>query len=181
MFNQASAFNQDISGWNTAAVTNMDRMFESAISFNQNISGWCVSNITSEPVEFANSSVLTEVNKPIWGSCPTQSFNLQVLLFENNSTDYRVLLNEDRKGGLNGDADPDLNFNIGDLVNFEVNTPGHPFYLKTVQGTGTNDLISGVANNGATNGTISWTPNAAGTYYYQCSSHNGMYGTITVN
>lgn len=72
MFNQASAFNQDISGWNTAAVTNMDRMFESAISFNQNISGWCVSNITSEPVEFANSSVLTDVNKPIWGSCPTQ-------------------------------------------------------------------------------------------------------------
>ena len=34
--------------------------------------------------------------------------------------------------------------------------------------------------NGATNGVVSWTPTAAGTYYYQCSVHDGMYGTITV-
>ena len=33
---------------------------------------------------------------------------------------------------------------------------------------------------GATNGVVSWTPAAAGTYYYQCSVHDGMYGTITV-
>ena len=34
--------------------------------------------------------------------------------------------------------------------------------------------------NGATNGVVNGTPSAAGTYYYQCSAHNGMYGTITV-
>jgi hypothetical protein len=33
---------------------------------------------------------------------------------------------------------------------------------------------------GATNGVVSWTPTAAGIYYYQCSVHDGMYGTITV-
>ena len=109
------------------------------------------------------------------------SFNIQVLLFENNSSDYRVLLNEDRFGGLNGDADPDLDFYIGDSISFEIDTPGHPFYLKTIQGTGTEDLINGVSNNGTTSGTISWTPTTTGTYYYQCSIHNGMYGTITVN
>ena len=109
------------------------------------------------------------------------SFNIQVLLFENNSSDYRVLLNEDRLGELNGDADPDLDFYIGDSISFEIDTPGHPFYLKTIQGTGTEDLINGVSNNGATSGTISWTPTTTGTYYYQCSIHNGMYGTITVN
>ena len=43
-----------------------------------------------------------------------------------------------------------------------------------------NKITSGVSNNGATNGTVTWTPTAAGTYYYQCSAHNGMYGTITV-
>jgi len=32
----------------------------------------------------------------------------------------------------------------------------------------------------ANNGVVNWTPSAAGTYYYQCSAHNGMYGTITV-
>ena len=37
-----------------------------------------------------------------------------------------------------------------------------------------------VTNNGATNGVVSWTPKTAGTHYYQCSVHDGMYGTITV-
>jgi plastocyanin len=40
--------------------------------------------------------------------------------------------------------------------------------------------MSGITNNGTTNQTISWTPTSAGTYYYQCSVNNGMYGTITV-
>jgi plastocyanin len=74
-----------------------------------------------------------------------------------------------------------LDFYVGDTINFEIDTPGHPFYLKTVQGTGIDDLIAGVTNNGATNGTVSWTPTTTGTYYYQCSLHNGMYGTITIN
>ncbi len=37
-----------------------------------------------------------------------------------------------------------------------------------------------VTNNGATSGVVNWTPTAVGTYYYQCSVHDGMYGTITV-
>ena len=110
----------------------------------------------------------------------SQSFVIQVLLFENNSSDYRVLLSEDRLGGLNSDIDPDLNFYVGDRISFEVNTPGHPFYLKTFRGTGNSNLISGVANNGTTNGTVSWTPTSVGTFYYQCSLHNGMVGKINI-
>ena len=37
-----------------------------------------------------------------------------------------------------------------------------------------------VTNNGATSGVVNWTPTAAGTYYYLCSAHDVMYGTITV-
>ncbi len=135
---------------------------------------------TSSTTDNSNSSGTTSSTSAN-SDQESQSFNIQVLLFENNSTDYRVLLDEDRLGGLNGDADPDLDFYVGDTINFDIDTPGHPFYLKTVQGTGTGDLINGVSNNGATNGTVSWTPTATGTYYYQCSLHNGMYGTITVN
>jgi len=96
-----------------------------------------------------------------------------------NASNY-TLSGADRNGDVTGN-DPSVTINVGDTVDFAVDASGHPFYLKTTQGTGTGDLISGVTNNGATNGTVSWTPSAAGTYYYQCSLHNGMYGTITVN
>ena len=69
---------------------------------------------------------------------------------------------------------------VGETISFSVNAASHPFYIKTVQGGGTSDQVSGVSNNGTTNGVVSWAPTAAGTYYYQCSDHNGMYGTITV-
>ena len=71
----------------------------------------------------------------------------------------------------------------GETINFSVDAVSHPSYIKTVQGTGTDNQASGINSNypnGATNAVVSWTPSAAGTYYYQCSVHNGMYGTITV-
>ena len=70
--------------------------------------------------------------------------------------------------------------NVGDEVNFIVNAVSHPFYIKTAQGKGADNQVSIVTNNGATSGVVNWTPSAAGTYYYQCSAHDGMYGTITV-
>ena len=96
-----------------------------------------------------------------------------------NASDYS-LSGADRNGNVTGN-DPSVTIKVGDTIDFAVDASGHPFYLKTVQGTGTSDLISGVTNNGATNGNLSWTPTTAGTYYYQCSLHNGMNGTITVN
>merc|ERR1719174_2034656 len=40
MFQQAAAFNKDISRWNTSQVTNMQRMFYSAAAFNQDLRSW---------------------------------------------------------------------------------------------------------------------------------------------
>ena len=57
----------------------------------------------------------------------------------------------------------------------------HPFYIKTVAGTGTGNQASNVTNNGTESGNVVWTPSEAGTYYYQCSAHSGMVGTITIN
>ena len=70
--------------------------------------------------------------------------------------------------------------NIGDTLSFDVNAPNHPFYIKTVQGTGTDNQVSNVTNNGATGGVVNWTPTSVGTYYYQCSVHDSMYGVIAV-
>ncbi|MDC1401911.1 BspA family leucine-rich repeat surface protein [Flavobacteriaceae bacterium] len=71
MFENNPFFNQDIGGWNTSSVTNMSSTFSGVTAFNQNLTGWCVTNITSEPPYFADNSALTETNKPIWGTCPS--------------------------------------------------------------------------------------------------------------
>ena len=105
-----------------------------------------------------------------------KSFTLDVTA--PSSSDYNLIGN-DRNGSISGN-DPDITFNVGDTINFAVNATGHPFYLKTTAGTGTGNTVSGVTNNGTTNQTVTWTPSLAGTYYYQCSLHGGMVGTITI-
>ncbi len=56
MFSGASLFNQDISGWNVGAVTDMSGMFADAPAFNQDIGAWNVSNVTDMSYMFANAS-----------------------------------------------------------------------------------------------------------------------------
>ena len=60
----------------------------------------------------------------------------------------------------------------------------HPFYIKTVQVAGTGSQAPNVTNNGsnhnALQGKVEWTPTTPGTFYYQCSLHNGMNGQIVV-
>jgi plastocyanin len=154
----------------------MDEMFLAAVSFNQDLSSWCVTNITSEPENFSTRSPLEESYKPVWGTCPGNSYGIAVTASSN--ADY-TLSGEDRNGDVSGN-DPNLTFKVGDEVTFSVNAASHPFYLKTAAGTGTGNQISGVTNNGTTSGNVVWTPSEAGTYYYQCSAHSGMVGTITI-
>jgi surface protein len=173
-FSQATSFNQDISNWNVSSVTNLNSAFYGSSNFNQDLTDWCVTNITSEPSSFSSSSALTNENKPIWGTCPDYNINVTA----SSNSDY-TLSGSDRNGTVTGN-DPSITINVGDEINFIVDAASHPFYIKTVQGTGTDNLASNVTNNGATSGVVNWTPTTAGTYYYQCSVHNGMYGTITV-
>ncbi len=45
MFSYTGRFNQDISGWKTDKVVNMNSMFSEATAFNQDISTWNISNV----------------------------------------------------------------------------------------------------------------------------------------
>ena len=60
MFRSASAFNQDISGWDVSNVSNMSTMFTNATVFNQDISGWDVSNVTNMSYAFYDSTAFNQ-------------------------------------------------------------------------------------------------------------------------
>jgi len=99
----------------------------------------------------------------------------------NGSGAYTLSNGTDRDGAVSGD-NASINIRVGDTISITNNaSASHPMYLKTVQGTGTGDQVTGATGQGASGGsTVSWTPTAHGTYYYQCSAHSGMNGTITV-
>jgi surface protein len=68
MFDSATSFNGDISGWDVSSVTDMDKMFDSATSFNRDLSGWCVSGISPQPPGFDASATAWILPRPNWGS-----------------------------------------------------------------------------------------------------------------
>tara|TARA_R110000851_G_scaffold198669_1_gene349729 strand:+ start:1541 stop:8431 length:6891 start_codon:yes stop_codon:yes gene_type:complete len=83
----------------------------------------------------------------------------------------------DRNGSYSGN-NPYIVANIDDTLTFNVNAVGHPFYIKTQQGTGTGNQATGVINNGTMSGAVVYTPRTAGITYYQCSSHSAMNNKI---
>ena len=73
----------------------------------------------------------------------------------------------------------------GYVLKFELKVEGHPFWIKTKEGTGQGNAvssgISGVGQ-GETSGVLIWdtTQIGEGTYYYQCEYHAAMVGKIIV-
>ena len=78
---------------------------------------------------------------------------------------------------------PTLYLKRGDIYKFSLNASGHPFYIKTVAGTGTgNQYTTGVTGNGNQTGELIFKVpmDAPDTLYYQCSAHSAMVGTINI-
>ena len=132
-------------------------------------------NDTSAITEVSTETTSTETT-----STETTSNTFSITVTAQGSSNY-ILSGSDQNGNVSGN-DPSISAKVGDSFSFNVNSPGHPFYLIVVSngGTDSNNLIDGVSNNGASSGTISWTPTAAGTYYYICEYHPSMLGTITI-
>jgi len=59
-FKDATVFNQDISGWDVSSVTTMNSMFEDADAFNQNISGWTTTSLTDTREMFYSANLFDQ-------------------------------------------------------------------------------------------------------------------------
>jgi uncharacterized repeat protein (TIGR02543 family) len=182
-----------ITGSASITLTEGDTYADAGATATDDVSGDLTSSIvTTNPVDTSSpgtytvtytvtdaASNTTSIGRIVNVNAAISAETYTINVTASNASDY-TLSGADRNGNVTGN-DPSVTVNVGDTIDFAVDASGHPFYLKTVQGTGTSDLISDVTNNGATNETVSWTPTTSGTYYYQCSLHNGMNGTITVN
>ena len=83
--------------------------------------------------------------------------------------------------GTNGD----IEISKGDVLTFKLDVAGHPFWIKTKEGTGQDNAVSsGISGigQGETSGVLIWdtTQIEEGTYYYQCEYHAAMVGKIIV-
>ena len=143
------------------------------------------STATSTPASNSTETSSTETSTPASSSTETSStetsLTYSISVSAQSSSNY-ILSGTDLNGAVNGN-DPNITINKGDTINFNVAASGHPFFLikNSNGGFGSDNLIEGVSNNGAENGTISWTSLESGTYYYICEYHPSMIGIITVN
>ena len=65
MFQGATSFNQDLSGWDVSSITDTSSMFQGATSFNQNLSGWDISSAKDMSSMFDGAEAF-EQNLGIW-------------------------------------------------------------------------------------------------------------------
>ena len=122
----------------------------------------------------------TETTSTETTSTETTSSTYNLTVTAQGSSNYS-LSGSDQNGNISGN-DPSVSIKVGETFNFNLNVPGHPFFIiiNSNGGFESNNLPSGITNNGASTGTVSWTPTEAGTYYYICEYHPSMIGTITV-
>lgn len=97
-----------------------------------------------------------------------------------NGSNY-VISGTDRLTTHANADDPTITVKVGDQITFDNAGlgGGHPMYIRI--GSGAASVTTPTAIGEGTD-SVSWTPAAAGTFYYQCgiTSHAGMIGTIVV-
>ena len=110
--------------------------------------------------------------------------NVNLTGVENGQIRYAVSNNASGNYVIDGASNPTLTLTRGLTYYFDVNASGHPFWLQTVSPpySSGNVYNTGVTNNGAQVGTITFTVafGAPDTLYYACQYHSSMGGQINI-
>jgi plastocyanin len=138
------------------------------------------SSDTSSSDTSSNDSSSSDSSSSDTSSSDSNNTNYSFTITAQNSSDY-IVEGNDQNGNVSGN-DPSISVKVGDTINLDINASGHPLFLiiSSNGGFGSSNLVSGVSNNGAENGSITWSPSTVGTYYYICEYHSSMIGVITV-
>ena len=98
------------------------------------------------------------------------------------SFSFYNLSGTDRNGSVSGN-NAGVGVYVGDTINFNLSgvSSSHPFYIRVSSGGANVSTPAATGQGSSGTATVSWTPNTAGTYVYQCGNHPGMVGTITVS
>ena len=106
------------------------------------------------------------------------------LLFAQATTTFTVTNNGITSYVINGTNNPNLKLVRGQTYVFQVNAVGHPFWIKSIQSTGTgNAFSSGVTSNGTQSGSVTFVVpmDAPSTLFYDCEFHPSMTGQLNIS
>lgn len=129
------------------------------------------------------------VGYPSAGIWPIANADTQTAPQAESGTISYTVVNQDATAflfsgdGLEQAVNPGLTLKRGSTYEFNVNAPGHPFWIKTEQSVGSvNSYDSGITENGTSSGTLRFTvpADAPNVLYYVCEFHSPMSGTLTI-
>ena len=115
------------------------------------------------------------------GGGNTGSTSIYDITVTNSGFSY-VVNGFDENGFLNG-TQLTVTLTVGDTINFNLSNvqSNHPFHIRDFS-NGPDVSTPAASGQGSTGtATVSWTPNTAGNYVYQCNFHPSMLGNIVVN
>ena len=153
---------------------------ESTTSSSNTSSSDSSSSDTSSSDSSSSDTSSSDTSSSDTSSSDSNNTNYSFTITAQNSSDY-IVEGNDQNGNVSGN-DPSISVKVGDTLNLDINASGHRLFLiiSSNGGFGSSNLVSGVSNNGAENGSITWSPSTVGTYYYICEYHSSMIGVITV-
>ena len=112
------------------------------------------------------------------------SYDFAVAQNKKNTVNYRVTNQGNKAYIINYQPNPALTLVRGNTYIFTLSIDGdYPFWIKTIASTGViNPYNTGVSNNGAYDGTVTFTvpQNAPNTLYYSSQTSSQMQGTFNI-